>query len=390
MHYFVQDDHNIKRLRDAREDGIENDWKGHKRRNILMVEHAYHASDKYDDERWKKRAKRMEECCRFLWFELTETGLRLKQAYTCKDRLCSMCNWRRSKKLTLQNYQIVEKVNREHKLRWIFLTLTQRNCQGNELKEQVSHMMKAWNRFAGYRKVKRAMKGYFRALEITKDWDEVITKKRYYSNPKYYDRLGLKPGDPNPNYKTYHPHFHVLICVPPSYFSHSYISRKEWQEFWKRAMRLDYLPIVDVRTVKPKKEVPDFDKIEQEIKEAVERHRSELKVMKELKAIKEVSKYPMKDTHILPADYLTEDGIETAYTIGNAISYKRLIGYGGILREIRRELQLDDPEDGDLVKIGDEDEMANAICEVVAYWHPGIKDYVIYDGDIRDLGSRGD
>ncbi|WP_223254305.1 protein rep [Halobacillus halophilus] len=25
-------------------------------------------------------------------------------------------------------------------------------------------------------------------------------------------------GSENPNYGTYHPHFHVLLCVPTSYF----------------------------------------------------------------------------------------------------------------------------------------------------------------------------
>lgn len=372
----------LKILRDTRENGKENDWKGHKRKNLLMAEHMYHASDKYEDERWRKKAKRMEDCCKVLMFKLTDKGLRLDKAYTCKDRLCSMCNWRRSRKMTIQNYRIIEKANQEHKLRWVFLTLTQRNCQGSELKEQIDRMMKAWNRFIGYRKIDRAVKGYFRALEITKDWDECITKKRYYTNPKYYKRLGLKPGDPNPNYKTYHPHFHVLMCVPPSYFSkHKYIKQKEWQAFWKRAMQLDYDPIVDVRTVKPKKEAPDLDKIEEEIKEAV-------KEMKEVKAIKEVSKYPMKDTDVLPADHLTEDGIETAYTMGNAIYRRKLIGYGGILEGIRKELQLDDAEDGDLVRLGDEDETANAICEVMAYWHPGIKDYVICDKPIYQVKDK--
>jgi plasmid rolling circle replication initiator protein Rep len=361
-------------LHDASEHGKKRDWTGHKKRSLLMGEHLFHAADKYEDESLRKKAKRMVECCNVLTFKLTDVGLRLYQAFHCKGRLCSMCNWRRSLKIAYQNKKIIEKANQDYKLRWVFLTLTQKNCQGDQLKQEIDSMMEAWKRFSGYKKIHRAVKGYFRALEITKDWDEFITKKRYYQNPAYYKRQGLKVGDRNPNYKTYHPHFHVLMCVPPSYFSkHKYVNRQEWQEFWQKAMRLDYAPIVDVRVVKPKKETASLEEIEEEIKTAILE-----KEMKEMKAIQEVSKYPVKDTDVLPVDHLTADGIETAYTLTNAMAYKRLISYGGILKEIHKELKLDDAEDGDLVHVGDEDETANTICEVIAYWHVGIKDYVIH------------
>lgn len=374
MFYSVTEDNSTKVLKDARENGKENDWTGHKKRSLLMGEHLFHAADKYEDERMRKKAKRMVECCNVLTFKLTDKGLRLYQCYNCKGRLCSMCNWRRSLKIAYQNKRIVEKANEDHRLKWVFLTLTQKNCQGDDLKQEVDAMTKAWNRFAGYKRVKQAMKGYFRALEITKDWDEFITKKRYYKNPAYYKRQGLKVGDRNPNYKTYHPHFHVLMCVSSSYFSHGYIKRQEWRDFWQKAMKLDYSPIVDVRVVKPKKETVSLEEIEEDIKVAVLE-----KEMQEQKAILEVSKYPIKDTDVLPTDFLTADGIETAYTLDNAIAYKRLIGYGGILKEIHKQLKLDDAEDGDLVHVGDEeDQTANAICEVIAYWHVGIKNYVIH------------
>jgi plasmid rolling circle replication initiator protein Rep len=370
--YSVINDNSTKLLQDAREIGRENDWKGYKSRSSLMAEHLLHAADKYDDPSSAKKAKRMAECCNVLTFKLTDKGLKLYQAYMCKGRLCSMCNWRRSLKITYQNKRIIEKANQDHKLRWVFLTLTQKNCKGSELNSQIDAMMKAWKDFAGYRKIKQVMKGFFRTLEITKDWDEYVTKKRYYSNPAYYKRQGLRVGDPNPNYKTYHPHFHVLMCVPPSYFSRGYIKRQEWRDFWQKAMKLDYSPIVDVRIVKAKKETKSLEEIEEEIKVAVLEREIE-----ELKAIKEVSKYAIKHTDVLPVDHLTADGIETAYVLTNATAYRRLISYGGILKQIRKQLNLDDAEDGDLVKVGDEDEEANTICEVIAYWNPGIKNYVI-------------
>jgi plasmid rolling circle replication initiator protein Rep len=34
----------------------------------------------------------------------------------------------------------------------------------------------------------------------------------------------------------------------------NYISQDEWTEFWKKSAKLDYRPIVDVRSIKPKNE----------------------------------------------------------------------------------------------------------------------------------------
>ena len=49
-----------------------------------------------------------------------------------------------------------------------------------------------------------------------------------------------------------HPHIHCLILVPSSYFSHGYIKQLEWQKQWMDAMRLDYVPVVDVRRARTK------------------------------------------------------------------------------------------------------------------------------------------
>ena len=51
-------------------------------------------------------------------------------------------------------------------------------------------------------------------------------------------------------YKRQHPHFHVLLLVKPSYFTRDYIKQLKWQQEWMDAARLDYPPIVDVRSAK--------------------------------------------------------------------------------------------------------------------------------------------
>ena len=42
-------------------------------------------------------------------------------------------------------------------------------------------------------------------------------------------------------------------------------------------------------------------------------------------------------------------------------------------------MNLGDAEDGDLVKVSEEDEVANGTFDVIAKWHIGLKNYVIQD-----------
>lgn len=250
-----------------------------------------------------------------------------------------MCAWRRSLKIAYHNKLIVEEANRQYGCGWIFLTLTVRNVEGDGLKPVISDMMKGFNRLMKYKRVDKATLGYFRALEITKNHEE----------------------------DTYHPHFHVLLPVKKSYFTHNYVKQSEWTSLWKKAMKLDYTPIVDIRRVKGKAKI-DAEQIENDVREA----------MMEQKAVLEISKYPVKDTDVVRGNKVTEDNLNTVFYLDDALAARRLIGYGGILKEIHKELNLGDAEDGDLVKIEEEDdEVANGAFEVMAYWHPGIKNYIL-------------
>ena len=326
-------------LSDKDSKGKERDWKGKKKRSILMAEH--HAAV----EGLEKKAERMQACGNVLNFKLTDNRLKLYQAYFCKARLCPMCNWRRSLKIAFQNKKIIQEVNEREKVTWVFLTLTVRNVEGEKLKDTMDQMTKAWNRFAGYAKFKKSVKGYFRAMEVTRNWDK---ESEWYG--------------------TYHPHFHVLLAVPTNYFAKNYIRQDEWTDMWQRAMKLDYVPIVHVQRVKPKKDTTNFVELEDEVKKSIA----------EQNAIFEVSKYPVKDTDVIRGNQVTPENIQTVKDLDKALAYKRLISYGGLLKAIHKELNLDDAEDGDLIHIDDEtDEIANGAVEVMAYWHVGLNNYVI-------------
>ena len=339
MTYSSESNYSI--LQDKTATGKKRDWKGKKMRSSLMSSHYEGLEQRIGAPYYGKKAEKISNCAECLTFKReTETGrLKLYQAYFCKVRLCPMCAWRRSLKIAYHNKLIVEEANRQYKPAWIFLTLTVKNVEGDQLKQAIINMMQGYRKVFQYKKVKTGTLGFFRALEITKNHKE----------------------------NTYHPHFHVLIPVKRNYFGKSYIKQAEWTSLWKRAMKLDYTPIVHVQRVKGKKGI-DAEAIEKEVREAME----------EQKAILEISKYPVKDTDVIRGNEVTEENLDTVYYLDDALNARRLIGYGGILKEIHKELNLTDAEDGDLIRIEeDDDEVANETFEVMARWHVGIKNYII-------------
>src|SRR5690625_6226830 len=88
-------------------------------------------------------------------------------------------------------------------------------------------------------------------------------------------------------------------------------------------MKLNYDQVVDNRAIKPKnKDKSDIDS-----------------------AIDETAKYPVKDT-----DFMTDDeekNLKRLADLEEGLYRKRLISYGGLLKEIHKELNLDDAEDGE-------------------------------------------
>jgi hypothetical protein len=99
--------------------------------------------------------------------------------------------------------------------------LTCRNVQADELSQTFTHLVKALSRFFASKPVKAVVLGSFRALEVT------VSRA-----------------------KGYHPHFHLLLSVPKTYFSKGYLTQEQLTELWRRALGVDYVPIVDVRAVK--------------------------------------------------------------------------------------------------------------------------------------------
>src|SRR5699024_4383076 len=79
--------------------------------------------------------------------------------------------------------------------------------------------------------------------------------------------------------KSYNQHMHVLVCIESTYFynTENYVNKKQWIQFWKRAMKLDYDTNVKVQMIRPKN-----------------KHKSDIK-----SAIDETANSPVKDTDFM-------------------------------------------------------------------------------------------
>ena len=308
-------------LSDKRTDGKERPWKDKKISNTLYYEVLAVLG--------LHKAERVSACAEVLEFNvLNDQTKKLKKAWFCKSPLCPICNWRKSMKQSLQITRVVSEVMRQRRTaRWLFLTLTVKNVwDGEELDESLKLLSRGFNRLMKYKKVQKNLIGFVRSTEITV----------------------------NPENGSYNQHLHILLCVKTTYFKdkENYIEQSEWTSLWKKAMKLDYTPVVNIQVIK------DVRK-----KETASHLPSGL-----IGAVKETGKYSVKD-----ADYLTGD-IDKDKTIvadlEQGLYKKRMIGWGGLLKEVHQQLNLD-KDNEDLVHIDEEkvQECEGAAFVLVARWN---------------------
>ena len=314
-------------LQDVRANGEERPWKEYKLGSLELA--------KSYERLGNDKASRVKQCAGYLVFKEYQCGQkRLSLGFFCQVRLCPMCSARRSA-LVFQNLrEVIHAAKEKEKLEFIFLTLTAKTVNGAKVCEELTKYFEAWQKLSKRRPFRRAVVGWFRALEITHNWRK----------------------------DTYHPHFHCILAVKPSYFGKGYIKQATWAEWWKESMGLDYTPIVDVRKVRPRP-----DRRSGEIGEAG--------------AVYEVAKYSVKSAdYLIPENRKAQD--QAVEILDDALRNRRLVAYGGLFKEIRRELKHQDEDKHDLIKVGDDVkgcncEVCNGIYQEAVYrWHVGYREYV--------------
>lgn len=258
--------------------------------------------------RHQKLSARVSQCANVLNFGWVQSELKFKGAQFCRVRTCPVCQWRRSQMLLARFFEAFPRIKADYPTtRYVFLTLTVKNCPVSELRATVQHMSKSWDRLAK-RKAFPAI-GFVRSLEVTKETDT-------------YDKVTKKLiRKARPNYA--HPHFHILLALKPSYFSRGYLSTSDWAAMWQNALKADYVPVCDVRIVKAKKADSEGDS------EAIDGIKA---------AIVEVVKYTVK-----PSDMVQDGGFLIALV--EQLHKIRAVSLGGIFKEYLAEQEEQEEED---------------------------------------------
>lgn len=208
--------------------------------------------------------------------------MKLSGARFCRVRYCPVCQWRRSLMWKARAYKLLPKVVRDYpKHRWLFLTLTVKNCPITELRAVLDSMNQSFKRLTKLKSWK--IKGWIKSTEVTRGRD----------------------GNA-------HPHFHCLLMVPSSYFSgQDYLSQDRWTELWQQCLRIDYKPMVHIRAV-------------------AKRHDPQV-------IIPEILKYQVKESDLIKDR-------EWFLELTRQLHKTRAVAVGGVLKHYLKALE-EEPED---------------------------------------------
>lgn len=295
------------KLADYSATGKKRKWDLHKQNNLKLVELYKQAIKISPNVISPKRLQDLADCASQLeYLQDAEGNKKLYKTYFCRVRLCPMCQWRRSLKLFSQVSKITDYINQQNnQVRYLFITLTQKNCSGPELVQEINKINKSFSllvdktkRVQPASKFKKMLLGYIKSTEVTY----------------------------NPKTKTYHPHLHCIFAVQGEYFNKAnYINKNSWRAIWADLLKIDYLPQIDVQAIKP---------------------------ARQQKAVAELTKYPAKVSSIL--NLPQAQAVQVIIDLTTLCYKRRFVAFGGIFKKTKALLKLQDveAENADLVGAG--------------------------------------
>lgn len=283
--------------------------------------HRYHA-DKvarmYSGTEFSRYSERVSFCSQLLEFGIgfddkDAFKLKLRNARFCRVRHCPICQWRRSLRWKARAYKVLPQIVEKYPTsRWLFLTLTQKNVPVAELKDTLQHMNSSFRRLTQLKNWPAV--GWLRSTEVTRGRDGGA-----------------------------HPHFHCLLMVSPSFFNgRNYITQDKWVAMWRKAMKLDYNPILDIRVIRQGKYPMDL--------------------------VPEILKYCTKESDMV-ADR------EWFLELTRQLYKMRTIATGGILKQYLSELE---QEPDDLIGAEAESEIEQ-VGSLYFGWKPKDRKYKMVD-----------
>jgi hypothetical protein len=139
----------------------------------------------------------------------------------CNHRQCPTCQERRAKRACAAMHQLFDQNPNLVDGKWLFLTLTVRNCSTRNLKETLARMSDAFQRLTRRTFWQQNVLGAIRFTEVS-----------------------VGQSDPC----TAHPHFHCLLLVRPSMFAGiHYMSEERWASAWADVLQEHYIPTINVQ-----------------------------------------------------------------------------------------------------------------------------------------------
>lgn len=200
--------------------------------------------------------------------------IKLENANFCGNRFCPQCSANKAREDAIKIATISEYISQELGYEFLFLTLTAPNIRADEVALELESYAKSFKRLTETKAFKSISKGYVRKLEMT------YNKKT----------------------NSYHPHYHIMLAVSPSYFTQGsqYLSQQKWLEMWRKAKRDEDITQVDIRRFR---DLGD-----------------------RFKAIFEISKYVSKDS-----DYTHNSDVFAVFY--KNLKNKRLLSFNGCFKD---------------------------------------------------------
>ena len=271
-------------------------WDKH-RANAEIIKQMYHISG------YSRYPERLNDCSRLLEFVLKQDTdsnslFKLQGAKFCRVRWCPVCQWRRSLMWRANFHKAIPLIRNDYPtFKFLFLTLTVRNCEVSELRKTISWMNQSWLKL-----IKRKAfpaKGWVKSIEITKSKNSLA-----------------------------HPHFHCILIVPSNYFKgKKYLSKDEWIKIWQQSLKVDYKPSIDIKRVKLLKSR------EKKISERLDRELTQNDIV--IYGLMECLKYSVKESDLMSDPQWLD-------AITQQLHNTRAISTGGIFKKYLSE---DEPED---------------------------------------------
>ena len=308
-------------------------------------------ADAYAGTVYDKYSERISGCSGWLQFALVpnddgEVIHKLQAARLCHCRHCPTCAWRTALMWRARTFRGLRRIIADYPgKRFIFLTLTVRTCEVDQLGATLTWMSQAWQRLSQTKDFPAL--GWLRRTEVERSHDGKA-----------------------------HPHFHVLMMVNPSYFTHGYVNQKEWRQLWARSLRVGYDPQVDIKVVKPTKqksaEISSSDDDTQQ--NHVKPFDNGLMI-----AVRYTLKYSTKPDKLLFPTHGTAEDMEEDQKwllgITQQLHKRRSVSLGGIFKKYMSE---DDPtnlivDEGNV----DETETEDEDPRVTYYWEDEVTHYLI-------------